>query len=213
MRLAGKPVLVTGGGSGIGRAITERFATEYAQLTVAGRTRRGSLPARITGGVSGMRDMSMTSTAAAPITIRIVGHTLPGRDFGDRRNVHVGIQRKAEAVDLVPGDAERAEFTIPVDVVPGKDARCDFRGPFVQGKAGGRFLYLTWGNVDMNGAFAMFRRLKIDLSGIDEELIATAQEPDAVLEGSLSLSDQRGEPVCSSLPPGWIRWAVIGPAV
>lgn len=160
-----------------------------------------------------MRDMSTTSTAAAPITIRIVGHTLPGRDFGDRRNVHVGIQRKAEAVDLVSGDAGMAAFTIPVGVVPGTGSRFDVRGPFVQGKAGARFLYLTWGDVDTDGTFAMFRRLKIDLSGIDEELIAAAQEPDAVLEGSLSLSDHRGEPVCSSLPPGWIRWAVIGPAV
>lgn len=54
----------------------------------------------------------------------------------------------------------------------------------------------------------MIRRLKIDLSGLDEGMLEAAQEPGAVLEGSLSLSDQRGEPACASLPAGWIHWTV-----
>lgn len=152
--------------------------------------------------------MSTTTTTAA-ITIRLVGHTLPGLDIGDQHNVHIGVQRKAETGDLVAGDAGTAVFTIPVDVVTGKDSRFAFRGPFVQGKARARFIYLAWGDVDADGVFAMSRRLKIHLSTLDEDMIAAAREPNAVLEGSLSLSDQSGGPVCASLPPGWIRWTVV----
>ncbi|WP_316529334.1 SDR family NAD(P)-dependent oxidoreductase [Kitasatospora brasiliensis] len=39
-QLAGKSVLITGGGSGIGRAAALAFAAEGAIVTVAGRTRR-----------------------------------------------------------------------------------------------------------------------------------------------------------------------------
>jgi hypothetical protein len=152
--------------------------------------------------------MSTISTTAAPITIRIVGHTLPGLDVGGVHNLHVGVQHKVAAVDLVPGDAGRAEFTIPVDVVPGKTSRFDFRGPFVQGKRSARFVYLTWGGVDVEGSFEMVGRLKIQLSALDDDMLVAAQKPGSILEGSLSLSDDNGKPVCGSLSPDRIRWTV-----
>lgn len=150
-----------------------------------------------------------TPEPQATITLRIVGHTLPGLNAGNRRNLHIGVQRGAAAVDLVPADARTATFTIPVRLVPGADSRSDFRGPFVHGKPGARFLYLTWGDVAEDGRFEMVQRLKIGLSGMDEAMIAAALEPDAVLQGSLSLTDQRGRPISASVPSGWIDWAVV----
>ena len=78
--------------------------------------------------------------------VRIVGVELPGRTCGDPRpggleyeNVHVGVQRRKDVVDLVPGDAPGAEWNLTVDTVT-KDGALDQRGPFVHGKRGDRFL-------------------------------------------------------------------------
>lgn len=56
-----------------------------------------------------MRDMSIARASVAPatITIHIVGHTLPGRDFGDRRDVHVGTQGEAPDTAYLTSDDVR----------------------------------------------------------------------------------------------------------
>jgi hypothetical protein len=106
--------------------------------------------------------------------IVIHGHHLPGtwhRNAGvPIHRVHVGVQVRNELTELVPGDAERAEWHLDVRVVDGPD----FRGPAVHGRPGARFLYLTWGDVGDSGTFAMFRRAKLMLDEIPAELIATA---------------------------------------
>lgn len=150
-----------------------------------------------------------TPKSQATMTLRIVGHSLPGLNAANRRNLHIGVQRAAEAVDLAPADARTVAFTIPVRLEKDAGSGFDFRGPFVHGKPGARFLYLTWGDVAEDGSFEMVQRLKIGLSGLDDAMIAAAREPDVVLQGSLSLTDQRGRPMSASVPADWIDWAVV----
>src|SRR5262249_34056825 len=57
--------------------------------------------------------------------VRIVGTDLPGRTCADPRpggleyrNVHVGVQRRRDVVDLFPADAPRTEWSFLVDAVP-----------------------------------------------------------------------------------------------
>jgi len=61
----------------------------------------------------------------------------------------------------VPGDAPEAVFTFTIDAVTGDDGQIDFRGPFVHGKRGARFLYLSWGERFPDGRLQMFRRAKL----------------------------------------------------
>lgn len=150
-----------------------------------------------------------TPKSQATMTLRIVGHSLPGLNAADRRNLHIGVQRAAEVVDRTPADARTVTFTIPVRLETDAGVRFDFRGPFVHGKTGARFLYLTWGDITEDGAFEMVQRLKIGLSALDAAMIAAAQEPDVVLQGSLSLTDQRGRPMSASVPADWIDWALV----
>lgn len=145
---------------------------------------------------------------ACELTLRIVGHDLPGLRWSCHERVHVGTQNGREPVDLVPGDAEQAVFTVPVRLVTLDDGTLDFRGPYVQGRRAGRFVYLTWGNVPEGGEFVMFRRIKLWLADIPGELVREAAERRAVLTTRLALSGADGSPRCASIRPPALTWAV-----
>jgi hypothetical protein len=134
--------------------------------------------------------------------VRIVGVNLPGRSWCDRDNIHVGIQRKAEVVEMVAGDAAEAvwDFTLNVD-------GADFRGPYVQGRKGERFVYLSWGMVDEGGGFEMFRRAKLILGAIDRDVVEAADRPGRRLVGTLGLTGGDGGPRCAAVRPPMIDWA------
>ncbi len=121
----------------------------------------------------------------------IRGGNLPGRTCGSYSNVHVGLQVKRDPSELVPGDADAAEWITEIETIDG-----DFRGPAVQGKRGARFVYLTWGTLE-DGEFSMFRRAKLMLGDLPPAL-------DEVLV-DVDLTDEHGMPRCARLTPPAIR--------
>ena len=146
--------------------------------------------------------------------VRIVGVELPGRTCTDPRpggleyeNVHVGVQSRKDVVDLVPGDAPDAEWNLTVDTVT-KDGALDQRGPFVHGKRGDRFLYLSWGTVDDADHFEMFRRAKLMFDAVPDELLRTAQAPGHRLVGTVNMTHDDGMPRCAAVRPPVIEWTV-----
>lgn len=152
--------------------------------------------------------MAVTTKAAKrPLRIRIEGTSLPGRTFCEHQHVHVGVQCRSEPVDLVPGDSDEAVFEFDVDVVAIDDGAWDFRGPYVHGPRGERFVYLTWGDHPPGGEFAMFRRAKLHLSCLDPALISAAAVPGHTLVARLGLTDAKAGPRCASLRPPDIAWA------
>lgn len=137
----------------------------------------------------------------ARLTLRINGRELPGRVCGDFSDVHVGTQRGREPDQLVPADAEEAVFDLTADVVEAPDGTTDFRGPFVQGRRGARFVYLTWGELPDGGSFTMFRRAKLFLRDIPVELVAAG-----AAETTIGLTDCHGLPLCAAIRPPRVAW-------
>lgn len=142
--------------------------------------------------------------------VTIAGCNPPGRTFcrpdgSAMEDVHVGVQVRRGPADLVPGDRSHT-WEVEVDVV-GSGVTADFRGPAVQGKKGERFLYLTWGNLDANGEFEMFRRAKLMLHHIEPDVLTAAVEAGR-LAARVDLSDERGEPRCARVDPPAVVWSV-----
>ena len=140
----------------------------------------------------------------AMLNVRIVGERLPGRTFESHTNVHVGVQRGDEVVQLHPAEGPSVTFTFGIVLRELEDGGLDFRSPFVHGSPGERFFYLSWGDVGDDGAFTMFRRAKLLLSAIPSGLV-TAKT--GLLEAYLSLTDEKGGPVCASIRPPAISWS------
>jgi hypothetical protein len=118
----------------------------------------------------------------------------------------VGVQRKnkpGELLGQVRADVETAVWELEATPVPSTPG--DFRGPYISGPPGGRFIYLTWGVVDRPGSFEMFRRAKIMFDAIPTEVM-TAAEASGVLIGRLGLTDAKGNPTCAAVRPPLIEW-------
>lgn len=126
---------------------------------------------------------------------------MPGRacappDAGGQRyeNVHVGVQRGKEAVDLVPGDTGAPIWSFEVEVRPLADG-LDFAGPYVHGRKGERFLYLSWGEVGDDG-FSMFRRAKLCFADAGPDVLASAAVT-GLLGCRVTMTDGLGNPRCA----------------
>ncbi|WP_405819510.1 DUF5990 family protein [Streptomyces sp. NBC_01390] len=153
----------------------------------------------------------------AHMRIRIEAVDLPGRtcppaafasdDVPEYRNIHVAVQRRdrpAELLDPQPGDAASADWTLECTTAASPGGT-DVKGPYVQGRPGGRFVYLTWGTVEDSGTFTMFRRAKLMLDAVPTEVLEAATLT-GLLVGRLGLTDARGGPLCARVVPPRITW-------
>ncbi len=150
----------------------------------------------------------------ARIHVTIVGSALPGRDIGPSssfagaRNVHVGVQRKDrrdELLGLTPGDATSARWAFEATATPAEGG-LDIKSPYIQGRPGARFIYLSWGTVDDDGTFTMFRRAKLMLDAIDAGTLNAVRQYGSLI-ARLELTDSDGDPLCAAIRPPLIRWS------
>lgn len=160
-----------------------------------------------------MRPTTTGKEAMTTMVVEIRGRDLPGRrcgptpDGGSYENIHVGIVRRGETIELVPGDAPSARWQLEVTVRSGDDGTLDFGGPFVHGKRGERHLALRWGTLEDDGTFTVFRGAKLRFSDVDPSVLQRALRGGGRLVGSLGLTDEQGWPRCASVRPPDITWS------
>ena len=141
---------------------------------------------------------------ANELTLRIIVENPPGGvDFGLQK----GHGRDYETIQKQrSGDGDLSfEFTLEV-----KGARPDgvpaLRGPFVQGPAGAKFVYIDIGACAGQLNTEWSRRLKVPLSGITWEMIdRLTAGPQSVLEARVPGTGRDGGPRCGTVKPfaGW----------
>jgi hypothetical protein len=146
--------------------------------------------------------------------VEILGSELPGLrcglapDGSFYENIHVGLARRTETVDLVPGDADSARWVFEV-TVRDRDDGIDITGPFVHGKRGDRAF--RWGVPADDGSFAVFRAAKLRLSDVNTAALRKAIDTGGRLVGSLGLTDEHGWPRCARVRPPDVRWSARWP--
>lgn len=126
---------------------------------------------------------------------------------GGYTGIHVGVQRRGrpdDLLDLHPADAPSASWTLEctTTVVP---RGLDLRGPHIQGRPGGRFVYLSWGAVDASGVFTLFRRAKLMLDAVPPGVLGAAVRSGRLV-ARLGLTDARGNPLCAAVRPPLVTW-------
>ena len=151
--------------------------------------------------------------------IHIEGVNLPGLSCSPHPDspsgydrVHVAMQRRNrrdELLGLTPGNAPSASWTIGCDPVPVASG-FDLTGPYIQGRPGARFIYLSWGSVNDVNEFRLFRRAKLWFDGVPAEVLTRAVAQ-GLLVGRLGLTDRKGNPLCAAVRPPLITWTP-GPA-
>ena len=147
--------------------------------------------------------------------IEIRGHDLPGRACGPApggerfENIHVGLARKNDTVDLVAGDARSATWELEVKVKEGPGGAFDCTGPSVFGTPGDRHLSLRWVDLAADGSTTLFRAAKLRLTDVDPDVARRAAEGRGRLVASLGLTDERGWPRCASVRPPLVTWSVV----
>jgi ankyrin repeat protein len=162
-------------------------------------------------------DAASGAAAAEPSTrleVQIRGSDLPGLHCGPspegRRyeNVHVGLARRGDTVELRPGDAPSVRWTFQITIRRHHDGQLDFGGPYVHGARGGRSLGLRWGTLAADGTFDVFRAAKLRFADIDPALIERVLSSGGRLVAELGLTDPRGDPVCASVRPPAVTWSM-----
>jgi hypothetical protein len=136
------------------------------------------------------------------VTLRIVLEKPPaGVDFG----VQKGHGNDYETFQTQRSKDTDLQFEFVVRVNEGKDGQPNFLGPFAQGPANARFVYLDIGTYAGQKNTPWSRRLKIPLASITRQMIDKAAGSAQTIEARVPGTGGDGGPTCGTVKrfDGW----------
>ncbi len=139
-----------------------------------------------------------------PIRLRIVAIDPP---FGEGHGVLFGMQTNLDIHDPLPASATTT-FDLEISVATAEPEGYDFKGRFVHGRKGDRFLYLSWGRARNGEPFEMFARSKLKLSDIPIDLVGSAIANGSRLVCEVQATNHKGQPATGSIRPPAIAWSL-----
>jgi hypothetical protein len=136
------------------------------------------------------------------LTLLIVLEKPPaGVDFG----VQKGHGNDYETLQTQRSKDQDLQFEFVVRVREGKDGQPNFLGPFAQGPANARFVYIDIGTYAGQKNTPWSRRLKIPLTGISWQMVEKASSSSHLMETRIPGTGRDGGPTCGTVKPfdGW----------
>jgi len=126
--------------------------------------------------------------------------------------VELRLQRgRDELVPPVARSASAAIFEFALDTRTQPDGGTALRGPEMQGKPGARFVYINSGTYAGQSDSPWGRRAKVSLTGVSEELIASAlARPGSVIQATIDGRGRDGGPAAATIPLLDGGWHVVG---
>ncbi len=147
------------------------------------------------------------------LTIEVVCRHLPGICFDDlqgpgekREPIYLGIQKGNEVIEAVPGDRKQVTFRPKFKIGQQQDGSPNFLGPFAKGTPQERFFYLSWGVMDKELHFKMFRRAKIHLNHLTWVQVREAVSRNRPLRVIIDMTGKGGGPICASIRKDRAEW-------
>jgi hypothetical protein len=136
------------------------------------------------------------------VRCRVVLESPPaGVDYGLQK----GRGSVFETVQIQRSDGSDLQFAFSAQA-RASGSSPDFRGPFIQGPASARFVYIDIGVIAGQTGTPWSRRLKIPLTGITPDMVRRASGAGgAVLEARVPGTGRDGSPACASVKDfrGW----------
>ncbi len=111
------------------------------------------------------------------------------------------VQIRRDVEQITPLVETAMELRADFEVVAG-EGDVDFRGPYVQGRRGERFVYISWGLGDDPDEFHMYRRAKVMLDEIPPSLLGGE-----VVVATIVGTSPDGGPVCARVRPEHVEWS------